>query len=76
MNVEFGFDLNTVLKVKETKTSGGTRTRSPRLRRPMHYPLGHGGLLIRLKVHVLRFVCMGGPFLNNNGNVPKDNSRL
>ena len=24
-------------------TSDGTRTRNPRLRRPMPYPLGHGG---------------------------------
>ena len=25
------------------RTSGGTRTRNPRLRRPVPYPLGHGG---------------------------------
>ena len=25
-------------------TSGGTRTRNPRLRRPVPYPLGHRGL--------------------------------
>ena len=27
----------------------------------MPYPLGHGGLLIRFKMHVLRFVYMGDP---------------
>ena len=27
----------------EANTSDGTRTRNPRLRRPMPYPLGHGG---------------------------------
>ena len=36
------------------RTSGGTRTRNPRLRRPVPYPLGHGGncLLARSKVVV------------------------
>lgn len=28
---------------KVKTTSDGTRTRNPRLRRPMPYPLGHGG---------------------------------
>ena len=27
----------------KTRTSGGTRTRNPRLRRPVPYPLGHRG---------------------------------
>ena len=29
------------------KTHGGTRTRNPRLRRPMPYPLGHAGTFIK-----------------------------
>ena len=29
---------------KKKNTSDGTRTRNPRLRRPMPYPLGYGGL--------------------------------
>ena len=41
----------TLPSVCETKhTSDGTRTRNPRLRRPMPYPLGHGGL----KCYLLR----------------------
>ncbi len=36
------------LSLKDGLTSGGTRTRNPRLRRPMPYPLGHGGLGILL----------------------------
>ena len=32
-------------KNEKKNTSDGTRTRNPRLRRPMPYPLGYGGLL-------------------------------
>ena len=36
--------LRTVLLLlKKTRTSDGIRTRNPRLRRPVPYPLGHGG---------------------------------
>ena len=31
------------IKAETCFTSDGTRTRNPRLRRPMPYPLGHGG---------------------------------
>lgn len=31
-------------KKKRKTTSDGTRTRNPRLRRPVPYPLGHGGI--------------------------------
>ena len=31
------------MKQKTSSTSGGTRTHNPRFRRPMPYPLGHGG---------------------------------
>ena len=31
-------------KGRKKNTSDGTRTRNPRLRRPMPYPLGYGGL--------------------------------
>ena len=34
------------LEMKNKITSGGTQTRNPRLRRPMPYPLGHGGMKI------------------------------
>ena len=44
----------TLCCVGKLRTSGGTRTRNPRLRRPVPYPLGHGGncLLVRSKVVV------------------------
>ena len=32
-------------------TSDGTRTRNPRLRRPMPYPLGHGGIKLLEGLH-------------------------
>ena len=36
-------------------TSGGTRTPNPRFRRPMPYPLGHGGNVTRI-AEIQRFV--------------------
>ena len=36
---------------KSRCTSGGTRTRNPRFRRPMPYPLGHGGKASKLRVY-------------------------
>ena len=45
---------NRPFAIAKLRTSGGTRTRNPRLRRPVPYPLGHGGncLLARSKVVV------------------------
>lgn len=34
---------------EKKNTSDGTRTRNPRLRRPMPYPLGYGGFWIRVR---------------------------
>ena len=49
------------------RTPGGTRTRNPRLRRPMPYPLGHGGWPV--------FAVLGS-YYNNHVWTPRHWSQL